>query len=225
MKEILLKVIFLMVIANVSAIENEEIKRSGFYLGVGANVNYDNAEFYNKDALQLQTGGIIQANSKIAKAIDLSCGIHALLGYGHIFSNYVYLGIEEQIGVASHPCNGKRYITNEAFDSKIVKPWEFTTLAKIGYVFESFPGIAYVSAGMKILRIDINDDDIKNICNPVFGVGYQHVLSQHWSIRGDALYTHVNNVDLKQKIQSGYYLKMKAKGHRISAMVTLVYTF
>lgn len=192
-------------------------------MGGGVNVNYDMAKIYNRDAWSLNNGSIVPAGSKIGRQTDLSYGIHALLGYGYLFSNRMFVGIEQQIRVAHHPNQSKSYIAEAKTDGQSFKAWEFTTLARLGYGFESFPGIAYVSAGMKVLKINSPYDD-KNICRPVFGIGYQHGLSQNWNIRGDVLYTHINTVNFAEKV-SGRQFNQKGKGHRISAMVTLTYTF
>lgn len=223
MKKILYVTIMSMCLFGVSAQENEEIKLSGFYLGGGVNVNYDMAKVYNRDAWALNNGSTVPAGSKIGRQTDLSYGIHALLGYGHLFANRIFLGIEQQVGVAHHPSQSKNYIAEGKVDGQSFKPWEFTTLARLGYGFESFPGIAYVSAGVKVLKINSSYDD-KNICRPVFGIGYQHGLSPHWSIRGDVLYTHISKVDFAEKM-NGMQFNQKGKGHRISAMVTIAYTF
>lgn len=208
-------------LGNLFAQENEEMKLSGLYLGSGVNVNYDMANVYNRDAY-LNTGYVVPSDTKIVKATDLSYGIHALVGYGNVFSNKVFLGIEQQVGIAYHPCNVKNYITGEKVDSQIYKPLEFTTLVRLGYKSQSCSGMPYISAGMKVLTIDI--DDSKIICRPVFGIGYQHGLSEHLSVRGDVLYTHGNSVNYKEKTLYGNYAAMKGNGHSISAMVTFAYT-
>lgn len=80
-------------------------------------------------------------------------------------------------------------------------------------------GIPYLSGGIKVFKID--GDDNKTVVRPVIGLGYQHALSSHWSMRGDIMYTHVSTVNYL----SDDKIKLKANGHRISGALTSLYTF
>ncbi len=187
--------------AGVLNAEQEEIKLSGLYLGAGVNINHDVGKV-NIDELTS------------ARRSAVNYGGHLMMGINYQFNSRVFIGFEQQAGLAHHPAK-----------TRIVKPYEFTTLARFGYAFESFPGVIYVSGGVKFLGIrEINE----NIVRPVFGMGYQHGISQHWSIKGDVLYTHVSSFKHTETgIEAGVprSTKSKCKGHRLSAAITLVYTF
>ncbi|MBQ7674653.1 MAG: hypothetical protein IJT36_09160 [Alphaproteobacteria bacterium] len=162
----------------------------------------------------------VAANYQFGKLNDVNYGVHIVLGYSHLFSNRLFAAIEQKIGYAYHPSKVK--IIDSEIKNKVVKPWEFTTLARLGYGFESFPGVIYLSGGAKILKTEA--DDSKTFVRPVFGIGYQHALSTYWNIRGDILYTHVSSVNYKEKI-SNNFINCKGEGHRISGALTFVYTF
>lgn len=207
--------------AGVLNAEQEEIKLSGLYLGAGVNVNQDMAKItLAQKYLNIADG------TKISGINDFSYGVHCLVGYNQVFSNRISLGIDQQVGVATLSdskmnsyTDGKKYEDG----SRILKPWEFTTLARFGYAFESFPGIVYVSGGIKVLRTH-NEDGGKNIIRPVVGIGYQHAFLTHWSLRGDVTYTHVSSVNFRFKA-GNECIDCKGKGHRVSAAISLVYTF
>lgn len=209
--------------AGVLNAEQEEIKLSGLYLGGGINFNQDMAKITLAQKYQN-----IAEGTKIFGMNDFSYGVHGLVGYNHVFSNKLSLGIEQQVGVATlSDSKMNSYINGREYedDSRILKPWEFTTLARFGYAFESFPGIIYISGGIKVLRT-YNDDGGKNIVRPMFGIGYQHAFWKNWSLRGDVTYTHVSSVNFRSKDEDrNEYVNCKGKGHRISASISLVYTF
>lgn len=207
--------------AGVLNAEQEEIKLSGLYLGAGVNVNQDMAKIYTRVNYPNVAEG-----TKFLGMNDFSYGVHGLVGYNQVFSNRISLGIEQQVGVATlSDSKMKSYTDGKKYEdeSRILKPWEFTTLARLGYAFESFPGILYVSGGIKVLRT-YNEDGGKSIIRPVVGVGYQHAFLTHWGLRGDVTYTHVSSVNFRFKA-GNECIDCKGKGHRVSAAISLVYTF
>ena len=205
--------------AGVLNAEQEEIKLSGLYLGAGVNVNHDVGKV-NIDELGVNGVTIPPAqwpkelSSANFRGSSVNYGGHFLVGGNYQFNNRLFVGFEQQAGLAYHPA-----------ETRMIKPWEFTTLAKFGYAFESFPGVIYVSGGIKFLGIrELN----KNLVRPVFGIGYQHGISQHWSIKGDVLYTHINSFKHTTKTvvtRIPISVKWKCKGHRLSGAITFVYTF
>ena len=211
--------------AGVLNAEQEEIKLSGLYLGAGVNVNEDKGSAYTRDSYELVGGGVIPDGFKMASSTDVSYGIHGVLGYSYLFPNRFFCAIEQEIGWTRHSAEAKAYFPqNTEGNAKLIKPFEFTTLARFGYGFETFPGVIYLSGGLKVLKIDYNDS--KTLVRPAFGIGYQHAISAHWSMRGDILYTHISNVNFNAgKTRNGDDFRAKVKAHRLSGAISLIYTF
>ena len=209
--------------AGVLNAEQEEIKLNGLYLGAGVNVNEDKAKCkVREDAnISLNIAGVnvpisLYKGDKFSEQKDVSYGIHGIFGYSYLFANRFFCAIEQEIGWARHP-NKMRNILFKS-ENRVVKPWEFTTLARLGYGFKSFPGVIYLSGGIKVLKTD--SDDSKTLVSPSFGMGYQYAVSTHWSLRGDVLYTHVSSFNFKTN-----NMPCKGKGHRLSGAISLIYTF
>lgn len=230
-------------------VTDELPKLSGFYFGGGFNVNHDEADIKTREeAVSFQVKGLsetetelvrthlgisgvraavfeatVPSGTKIGSAKDVSYGVHAVIGYGHLFPNKLFLAIEQEVGYAHHPCEIKWDNTyhRDKSKNKLVESLELTSLVRLGFALNSVHGIPYLSGGIKVFKID--GDDNKTVVRPVIGLGYQHALSYHWSMRGDIMYTHVSTVNYL----GGYNnkLKLKANGHRISGAVTFLYTF
>jgi hypothetical protein len=208
----------------------EEVKLSGLYVGIGPHVNRDYGMVEADDDIYLYAPQnnpllIYQKGDKIAKGVDLNVGAHVLLGYGRVFQNNFYLALEGQIGINYRPNREVIYRRNEEVDrteTKMLKGLEGFLLARIGYKLPAVPGIVYLSLGGQYFKIETTKKD-KRIIKPTFGLGYQHGISEHWSIRGDVLYTHVNSIKLNSDAAFDTKIHFKYSGHQFSARLTLCY--
>jgi hypothetical protein len=202
----------------------QEIKLDGFYCGAGVHVNQDHGTIKADEggACRIQGVPVFTWNKgdRIGKSTDLNYGIHGIIGYGHLFQNNLYLAAEAQIGYNHHPVKTK-ILNFEKTTPQLFKGGEVFLLSRVGYKFCSVPGIIYLSAGGQGFKIDANDDRV--FIRPVLGLGYQHGLSEHWSLRGDLLYTHVGEIKFKERIGDRETM-LKGKGRLWSARLTFCYT-
>lgn len=126
-------------LSGVSAQENEEIKLSGLYLGVGIHNNFDKANVkYDGDTqydIYIFGHHAARANKgdKIASCTDFNYGVHIVAGGSYIFDNNIFVSLEQQIGIQHHPSKTKVFISDEQKNS-ITKGCDFITLARLGVI-------------------------------------------------------------------------------------------
>jgi hypothetical protein len=210
--------------------ENKEMKLNGLYMGVGLHINHEHAKWQGKDfvfhgehAEDAELGLAALGGRFNLASTNLSAGGHVILGYGNVFGNGFYTAGEVQADITCNP--GKVEALGQSIDTKALKELSGLFLVRLGKKLGDYPGVVYLSLGGQLAKSAKADSKV--LFRPTFGVGYQHGISKHCSIRGDLLYTNFNNATKGDvPIQTpAIDFNYSGRVNQWSARVSVCYTF